>query len=418
VCEYGWHREVKQVDEMEPQSRTVGGPIGRSGPQIHIITGVPTGVAAFVGRAAAGPVGQPVAVGSFSEFQTNFCGLWQGSELPYAVEDFFNNGGQRAVVVRLQNASSEDDLLRPGDYLPAGGVAARQGLYALEQVDAFNLLVLSPDRGPTGSIDIDRTVIAAAATYCEQRLALLLIDAPASWTSAAMVEAAMSHGAASTWGTGSSNAALFFPRIHKADPLAGGATQTYAPSGAVAGVISHTDASRGVWKAPAGTAATIAGVSGVSVAVNDAQNASLQGLGVNGLRTFPQAGTVVWGARTLAGSDKAGDQFRYIPVRRTALFLEQSLRAGLAWVSFQPNNEALWSSIRLNVGAFLNALFLKGAFQGPTAQEAYFVRCDASTITQADVAAGIVNLQVGFAPLKPAEFVILSLQLIAASGPQ
>ena len=405
------------MDGNEVLKRNIGLPIRKPLPQEHIIIGAPTGVAAFVGRAAAGPISQPVPVGSFADFQTSFGGLWQGSELGYAVADFFHNGGQQAFVVRLQNASAANDPLSPGDYVPAGGPTTRQGLYALEQVDAFNLLVLSPYRGAAGSIDVDSSVIEAAAAYCEQRLAMLLIDPPTGWTTVAVAQAAVSSATVNPFGTSSRNAALFFPRINKPDPLAGGAVQTYAPSGAVAGVISRTDAAHGVWKSPAGATAALAGVSGLSAAVNDVQNSALQSFAVNCLRTLPPVGTVVFGARTLAGSDGSGDPYTYIPVRRTALLLEQSLRSGLAWVSFEGNNEALWSAIRLAAGAFLQTLFLKGAFAGATPQQAYFIKCDAESTTQADSDVGIVNLLVGFAPLAPAEFVILSLQLTAAIPP-
>ena len=405
-----------QVDGMEPFNRMIGLPIRRPVRPERAISGVPTAVAAFVGRAAAGPIDQPVAIRNFSDFQTNFGGLWQGSELGYAVEDFFNNGGQQAYVVRLQNATSESDPLTPADYVPAGGTSTGQGLYALEQVAAFNLLVLPPDRVATGFVDLDPAVVAAAVAYCEQRGALVLIDPPSAWTSVAAAQSGSSTPAATPGGANSSSAALFFPRINKPDPLSGGAVQTFAPGGAVAGVISRTDAAHGVWKSPAGTTATLAGITGVAVAVNDVQNDELQALAVNCLRTFPGLGTVVFGARMLAGPS-TGDQFEYIPVRRTAIFLEQSLRAGLAWISFEANNAILWSSIRLEVGLFLQELFAEGAFEGATPEQAYFIKCDAGTTSQTDIAAGIVNTVIGFAPLKPAEFVILSLQLLTGQPP-
>jgi len=143
----------------------------------------------------------------------------------------------------------------------------------------------------------------------------------------------------------------------------------------------------------------------------------LNPLGINCLRTFPVYGTVVWGARTIDGNDQRGSEWKYVPVRRMALFLEESLYRGTQWVVFEPNDEPLWAQIRLNIGAFLQGLFRQGAFQGKSAKEAYFVKCDRETTTQADINLGIVNILVGFAPLKPAEFVVLKIQQIAGDIP-
>jgi phage tail sheath protein FI len=142
----------------------------------------------------------------------------------------------------------------------------------------------------------------------------------------------------------------------------------------------------------------------------------LNPIGVNALRTFPVVGTVVWGARTTFGADVRASEWKYVPVRRTALFIEQSLDNGLKWVVFEPNDEPLWAQVRLNVGAFMQDLFRKGAFQGTTPREAYLVRCDSTTTTPGDVARGIVNILVGFAPLRPAEFVVLQIQQLAGQA--
>ena len=133
--------------------------------------------------------------------------------------------------------------------------------------------------------------------------------------------------------------------------------------------------------------------------------------------SFPVNGRVVWGARTLRGADQLADEYKYVPVRRTALFIEESLYRGTQWVVFEPNDEPLWAQIRLNVGAFMQGLFRQGAFQGRTPREAYFVKCDKETTTQADINLGIVNIVVGFAPLKPAEFVVIKIQQIAGDIP-
>ena len=177
--------------------------------------------------------------------------------------------------------------------------------------------------------------------------------------------------------------------------------------------MARTDAQRGVWKAPPGIDAAMNGVQGLSVDLTDAENGMLNPLGVNCLRSFPVYGRIVWGARTLRGADQVGGEYKYVPVRRTGLFIEESLSRGLKWVVFEPNDEPLWAQIRLNVGAFMHNLFRQGAFQGITPKDAYFVKCDKETTTQNDVNLGIVNIVVGFAPLKPAEFVIVKLQQMA-----
>ena len=147
--------------------------------------------------------------------------------------------------------------------------------------------------------------------------------------------------------------------------------------------------------------------------LTDLENGALNPLGVNCLRNFPVYGNVCWGARTLDGADLLASEWKYVPVRRLALFLEESLYRGTKWVVFEPNDEPLWAQIRLNVGAFMHDLFRQGAFQGRRRSEAYFVKCDGETTTQTDINLGIVNIVVGFAPLKPAEFVIIKIQQIA-----
>jgi uncharacterized protein len=284
-----------------------------------------------------------------------------------------------------------------------GDRAKRQGIYALDDVDSFNLLCLPAVTDPG--------VLMDAAVYCEERRAFLIVDAPKLSVSPTDMLASVS-------GTDlpkSDHAAVYYPWIEIADPLRGGALRQSAPCGTIAGVYARTDATRGVWKAPAGTDATLVGVQALSHVLTDAENGTLNPLGVNCLRVLPAFGAVSWGARTLRGADDLSDEYKYVPVRRLALFLEESLFRGTQWVVFEPNDEPLWAQIRLNIGAFLHNLFRQGAFQGKSPREAYFVKCDRETTTQADIDLGIVNIIVGFAPLKPAEFVILSFQQIAPS---
>jgi len=209
------------------------------------------------------------------------------------------------------------------------------------------------------------------------------------------------------------NAALYFPRVIESDPQLGGQLDTFVPCGIVAGIMARTDTQRGVWKAPAGLDAALSGTQGLQASLNDAENGMLNPLGINCLRFFPAAGRVIWGARTLRGADQLADDYKYVPVRRLALYMEESLYRGTQWVVFEPNDEPLWAQIRLNVGAFMHGLFRQGAFQGQTPQAAYFVKCDKETTPQDQINLGIVNIIVGFAPLKPAEFVVIKLQQMA-----
>ncbi|MEQ7128693.1 phage tail sheath subtilisin-like domain-containing protein [Actinopolymorpha sp. B11F2] len=484
------------------------------------ITGVATSIVAFVGRAARGPVDEPVSIASFAEFERVFGGLWRESGLGYAVRDYYLNGGSSALVVRLAGGATSAELdvdrlaltasgpgswgnvlevdvthpspgdaaevaaaqgvdandlfhltLREGpaesprlreDFLnltvvegprrvdlvlrasqlvstagalpadrPAAGsyevattaqgddgaalqaddyddgttfASGKKGLFALAKTDLFTLLCLPPS-SPAG--DLPDALWATALSFCRDRRAFLLVDPPGTATHTT-VEAWLAARGLS--GEMARNGALYFPRIRRPDPLRDGAVGEFVPCGAVAGVMARTDASRGVWKAPAGIDAGLAGVSGLTVNLADSENGALNPKGINCLRTFRGVGSVVWGARTLRGADILSDEYKYVPVRRLALFLEESLYRGSQWVVFEPNDEPLWSQVRTTLGAFMQDLFRQGAFQGRTPREAYFVRCDGETTTQYDIDRGIVNILVGFAPLKPAEFVVIGIQ--------
>lgn len=307
--------------------------------------------------------------------------------------------------VESAGASSDGEILSADDFVGPGKETAKMGLFALEQTDLFNLLAVPPYKD---SGDVDVSVIAAAAAYCEKRRALLLIDPPSGWTDKDKAKAGLPKDV----GTSSKNAAVYFPRLRQPNPLRDNQIESFAPCGAVAGVIARTDAQRGVWKAPAGLEATLVGVPQLSVSLTDAENGELNPLGINCMRTMPALGPLVWGARTLQGDDRLASEWKYIPVRRLALYLEESLFRGTQWVVFEPNDEPLWSQIRLNVGAFMHSLFVQGAFQGNAPLQAYFVKCDSATTTQDDINRGIVNIVVGFAPLKPAEFVVIQIQQI------
>jgi phage tail sheath protein FI len=506
---------------------------------VRTITGVPTSITAFVGRAWKGPVDDPVQVNSYADFERIFGGLWRESALSYSVQQFFSNGGSQALIVRVVNRTDAaaakavtakftvaagtkleaanpgtwgnnlvlsvdggvspdlpadagrfnltvfDDPDRKEDARKAGGSGAREtflnvsvtpasprylvrvlseqsklvrvednlaanvgaaapvanasitsatagrdggalasndvkgaagaktGIYALNKADLFNLLCLPPLALAT---DQEDAIWNDAATLCKERRAMLLVDAPRGWD----VGTAKTNVAAAPFGNlaARSYAAIYYPRLRLADPLAENRLEEFAPSGAVAGVISRTDAERGVWKAPAGTEAALGGVFGFAVAgtsanLNDAENGQLNPVGLNCLRSLPGIGPVVWGARTMDGRDILASQWKYLPVRRLALYIEESLFRGTQWVVFEPNDEPLWAQIRLNLGAFMQGLFRQGAFQGATPRDAYLVKCDSETTTQDDINRGVVNILIGFAPLKPAEFVVIKIQQLA-----
>jgi phage tail sheath protein FI len=237
---------------------------------------------------------------------------------------------------------------------------------------------------------------------------MLVVDPPSDWVTVTDAEAGVD-----ALNLRDENAAIYFPRLKLADPRRDNQLSTFVPCGVIAGVWARTDAQRGVWKAPAGSDATMLGVRELELPLTDGENGRLNPIGVNCARTFPLVGTVVWGARTLEGADQLASEWKYVPVRRTALMIEESLYRGLKWVVFEANDEPLWSQIRLNVGSFMNELFRKGAFQGSSPKDAYLVRCDKDTTTQADIDRGVVNVLVGFAPLKPAEFVFVKIQQLA-----
>lgn len=340
-----------------------------------------TSVAAFVGATVSGPMDAPVSVNSFAQYQAQFGGLSADSPVSYAVRLFFDNGGTRAWIVRTDPAS-----------LP-GGTGNATGIYALSDTTPLNVLCVPEVSDPA--------VLAAAEQFCRERRALLLIDPPADATPAE----------ARSWLSGSSgpprtrNCATYFPWLLVAEPGSSDARQC-GPSGAVAGILARTDEARGVWKAPAGLEADLRGVSGLTQALTNAETASLNADGINPLRELSGGGPVVWGARTLSDDP----QWRYVPVSRTALMIEESIETGTRWVISEPNEEPTWTRARQQVDGFLQDLWRRGALQGAKAEEAYFVRCGlGTTITPGDIAAGRMNILVGFAPLKPAEFIVLTI---------
>ena len=284
------------------------------------------------------------------------------------------------------------------------------GVHLQDTVDIFNLLCVPGES--------EATVISNLQNYCYGKRAFYIVDPPQTETIAnlqtlgpAAVDTTATAG--NITGQYSMNSAYYFPWIEAPDPLSGGRQKLFPPCGFVAGIYATTDATRGVWKAPAGIDASLTGVLGLQYDLTDLQNGTLNTQAINCLREFRVYGDVVWGARTLQGNDQAGSQWKYVPVRRLALYIESSLYDGTQWVVFEPNDQTLWGQIRLNVGSFMQGLFLQGAFQGTTPQQAYFVKCDADNNPDSSIALGIVNILVGFAPLYPAEFVVIQIQQMA-----
>jgi len=268
----------------------------------------------------------------------------------------------------------------------------------LDQVAVLNLLCLP---GVT-----DPAILAAARSYCEKRRIFLIIDADPKATTPGQLTNLMNGAVLPR----SLSAAVYGPWLELPNPLSSGSLRTSAPSGTVAGIYARTDAQSGVWKAPAGLNAALIGVSQLTAAFNDAEARALQELGLNLIRPFPSEGILLWGARTLAPAIGAAHSgYEYVPVRRLALFLEESIMRGIQWAVFEPNGPVLWAKLQSTVSAFLHGLYQQGAFHGITPADAYFVKCDATTTTKTDIDQGAVNIVVGFAPLQPAEFVTLKI---------
>ena len=314
------------------------------------------------------------------------------------------NGGREAngsAVLRPANSAAPATEYHLGDALVSGNVFSvalgadgsapgdaehKKGLSALDVIRDVNIVAFPG----IGSLD----VVAAGANYCGLRGDCFFIGDTNSTDDT--VEEAQTFMNGLT--VKNSYAALYYPWLRMADPTGVSPTPiAVPPSGFVAGM----------WKAPAGTEANLSGAVGLLASTTDVQQDFLNPLGVNVIRQFPASGIVTWGARTVA--TRSNPEYRYIPVRRTAIFLEQSIYNGIQYAVFEPNDAGLWSSLRLNIGAFMLLQFRAGAFQGRTPAEAFFVKVDEITTTQQDIDIGVVNILVGFAPLKPAEFVVLKL---------
>ncbi len=286
-----------------------------------------------------------------------------------------------------------------------GTEANGTGIYALNAIvpQVWNLMCL-PGAANFSTNATSAAIYQEAYTFCRNNFAFLVVDSPPDVNRGNIQAWLTALGAAA-----GPNSALYYPRVIGPDPLNPLTPREIGASGMAAGLIARTDGARGVWKAPAGTEARVSGGNPVDV-MTDRQQGPLNTSGVNAIRIFPVYNTVIWGARTLDGADARASEWRYINVRRLALYIENSLQRGLQWVVFEPNDEPLWANVRMTVNSFMNQLHRQGAFQGASARDAYLVKCDSETTTQADINLGILNVYVGFAPVRPAEFVIIRIQ--------
>jgi phage tail sheath protein FI len=332
------------------------------------IQGVASSNAAFVGATGGGPDGQPVLVTSFSEYLLMFGTA--GSELAQGVRLFFENDGRRAYVVRAENHV-------------VAALAALAGL-------PVSLLALPDTSGQSAQAAANR--VAGAAEVCERERWLHIVDPPAALSQPALEAWAHDLGPLP-------NAALYAPRLRPA-----AATET-AASGAVAGVMARTDTNRGVWAAPAGGNGTLRSIVDVTRQLTDEEAERGAAAGINPIRRL-NGRLAIWGARTLAVDDP---KWKYVNVRRLSLFIEESIDQGTKWAAFEPNGEPLWNMVRQAVDDFMAALFRAGAFIGTRPEDAYFVRCDRTTMTQDDLDNGRLVVLVGFAPVVPAEFLTIRI---------
>ena len=356
----------------------------------HPIAGAPTAIAAFVGWATQGPTDQAILLRSWSDFETQFGGLDPSNYLGYAVSHFFTNGGQQAYIVRILGSGNDTAVV----------LAA---VHRLDAVPTVNLLAVPGEADPD--------TIAQLQAYCVERKALLIVDnAPGS------TFATLQNGPDSRMtGANAINAAFYFPWLNALDTQQN-TTRPFPPSGFVAGLYAATDASRGVWRSPAGLRANLMGELGPVLDLTDPQIGVLSAHAINCIRHITQFGDVLWGDRTLAGSDPAASDWKYVSVRRLALYIEQSLYDGTQWAVFEPNNAQLWAQLLSSVGVFMQTLFVQGAFQGTTPAQAYFVKCDASNNPPSSIDQGVVNILVGFASVNPAEFILIQIQQLAGQS--
>lgn len=347
------------------------------------IQSVDVSTAAFLGVApnAKAKPGEPTSIRNYGEFTQIFGGKdLKATTLDLAVRGFFNNGGGSCWIVNLGEKNNLID-----------------GLERLEPFDGISL-VAAP--GYTTKADHE-----AILTHCEKmvdRFAIL------DCREEATPESVMEHRPRnSDRGLG----AFYFPWIVISDPQKPAETIACPPSGHIAGVYARVDNERGVFESPANE--FIDGALDLTHQTTDQEQEILNPAGINAIRFFPTQGIKIWGARTLADPDS---EWRYISVRRLTLMIEESIAEGTRWAVFEPNDRALWGSLKRDVSAFLNALWSDGALIGASPEDAFFVKCDQDNNPPSDIEKGVVTITIGIAPVKPAEFIVFNIRQSAAAS--
>ncbi len=319
----------------------------------------------------------------------------------------------RSIGLAFSGGNDGDPKLSGGDLI-SSAYATGNPLASLDQIapDTFNILCM-----PAIATLVPKSQIAGifanAIQFCESHKAMFLVDIPPATNNVAAMNQFATDAALLS--QDNIHGAVYYPRLVMPDPVNGFRPRNVGSSGTLAGVYARNDTQLGVWVAPAGTTAVLQGAT-PAVQTTDSENGQLNPMGINCLRTFPIFGNISWGARTLAGADQIASEWKYIPVRRLTDYIELSLDQSLKWAVFQPNSEPLWANLRSSIGTFLAGLWAQGALMGQTQDQAFFVRADSTTTTPTDILQGIVNVMIGIAPVKPAEFVILQFQLLAGQS--
>jgi phage tail sheath protein FI len=414
------------VDADGPRTITLADPLS---------TGAEIATAIQEAVHALSPLRSSTAAAAYSNFAASFTTVYtltsgtQGRHSAVQVSSATTGDAARLLKLGVFNGGSETTgaaTLRPakGTYLLGDGAVRGATLAVtlgndgtpLQDSDYIQALSRLDDVRDVNIVAVPgigtRAVVESGSAYCQNRMDCFFVaDVPFGVDTKETAQTFVDNLTVK-----SSYAALYFPWLSIVDPSGASAQPLPAPpSGFVCGMYARVDAKRGVWKAPAGTEANVAGAVGLAQRISDGEQDTLNPRGVNVIRFFPSSGIVIWGARTLA--TRADPEYRYVPIRRLAIFLEQSIYNGIQWAVFEPNDEGLWSSLRLNIGAFMTTQFRGGAFQGDTPSKAFFVKCDSQTNPQDQIDAGIVTVFVGFAPLRPAEFVVIRIsQKTAETG--
>jgi len=377
---------------------------------------VATSVTAFVGKATKGPIGKAELIRSFNDYKLIYGDIAsENDNMGMAVQSFYLNGGKSAYICRLAGENSEP----PSAYIcrlagensepPSANDFTNFYDSTLGEIRDVSIIIVPGEHwAKDGS---GNPIISVTLAHCEKMQdRMVIIDFPPDFE---LDQVTSVTGLALP---SSAYSVLYYPWVKVANPFYNAETNTnadttvtIAPSSFAAGIWSRIDNKRGVWKAPAGMDAGLIGTAGLEYIIEEGEQDQLNILGVNCIRNMPGTGRVIWGARTLA--NETDPEWRYVPVQRTAIMIKQSIYEGTQWAVFEPNDSQLWSTLRGNIGSFMNSLFRAGAFQGAKASDAYFVKCGlGTTMTQADIDAGQVIIIVGFAALRPAEFTIIRIK--------